>query len=135
MWDVQRLPPPGAQEVVGREKGHVGAPAVGMEIKFKGEESEFESGRVRGEVRFLPAIYLPFSLLTQPAFHLQILLRTPILPHAASLPSTLLTTDETLPPLPAYPNKPASTLEGSKWLKTGVRAELGPEGTSWVEEK
>ncbi|GAA5848360.1 hypothetical protein JCM8547_004489 [Rhodosporidiobolus lusitaniae] len=113
MWDVQRLPPPGTKQINGREMGHVGALTVGLEIKFKGEESEFEAGRVRGEI----------------------LLRTPLLPLPSSLPSALLATDESLPPLPNYPHKPAASTEAGKWLKTGVRAEMSTEGTLWIEER
>ena len=46
MWDLQRLPPPG-----GGERGHVGPPTAGTEIKLSGDESEIARGRIRGEVR------------------------------------------------------------------------------------
>ncbi|GAA5830214.1 hypothetical protein JCM11251_001270 [Rhodosporidiobolus azoricus] len=116
MWDFQRLPPPGVKEINGREKGHIGAPTAGMEIKLKGQESDIASGRMRGEV----------------------LIRTPLLPLPATLPSSLLQTDETLPPLPAYPDKPApaQTENAGKWLRTGVKAEMGTEGVLWpIEEQ
>ncbi|GAA5885360.1 hypothetical protein JCM6882_009586 [Rhodosporidiobolus microsporus] len=114
MWDFQRLPPPGVKEIDGREKCHVGAPTIGVEVKLRGEERDFESGRVRGEV----------------------VIRTPLLPLPSSLPSSLLLTDETLPPLPAYPDKPAPTqTETGKWLRTGVKAEMSTEGTLWLEEE
>ncbi|BGP13830.1 hypothetical protein JCM10213_006335 [Rhodosporidiobolus nylandii] len=113
MWDVQRLPPPGSRGINGREKSHVGAPTVGVEVKLKGDEGEITQGRVRGEL----------------------LIRTPLLPAAATLPSALLATDEELPAHPPYPNKPAPQVGGSKWLRTGIRAEMSTEGTLWLEEK
>ncbi|GAA6004545.1 hypothetical protein JCM10207_000927 [Rhodosporidiobolus poonsookiae] len=113
MWDVQRLPPPGAQFVTGREKAPVGAPTVGVELKLKGEEKDFEDGRPRGEI----------------------LIRSPLLPLPDTLPSALLVQDSTLQPHPPYPNQPASQSAPSKWLRTGVRAEMGTEGTLWVEEE
>ncbi|GAA6037168.1 hypothetical protein JCM8097_008768 [Rhodosporidiobolus ruineniae] len=115
MWDVQRLPPPGVKGINGREKGHVGPPGAGIEVKLRGEEGDMEAGRFRGEI----------------------LVRTPTLPSPASLPASLLLADSSLPPLPAYPGKPApAPNEALKWLRTGVRAEMAPEGVLWlVEEK
>ncbi|BGP45970.1 hypothetical protein JCM10450v2_001809 [Rhodotorula kratochvilovae] len=115
MWDVQRLPPPGARDLGGEERGHVGAVTAGMEIKLVGEEADFSSGRVRGEI----------------------FLRTPVLPHPSSLPAALLTTDISLPQLPPFPGQAsggAPQEEGSKWFRTGLRAEMSTEGTLWLLE-
>lgn len=49
-YDYQRLPPPGVVRLTGKEKGHVGAPSAGVEVKVRGSESDMESGRLRGEV-------------------------------------------------------------------------------------
>ncbi|BGP30007.1 hypothetical protein JCM10296v2_001759 [Rhodotorula toruloides] len=112
MFDVQRLPPPGVQRLVGDEKSHVGAPTLGMEIKLKGDESDMADGRIKGEI----------------------LVRTPVLPAPTSLPSSLLLTDESLPQLPPYPGQAASTTSaGQKWLRTGVVAEMSTEGTLWLQ--
>ncbi|GAA5837517.1 hypothetical protein JCM9279_006777 [Rhodotorula babjevae] len=118
MWDVQRLPPPGAVRLAGDERGHVGAVAAGCEVKLVGEEGDFAKGRVRGEL----------------------LLRTPLLPSPAALPPHLLRTDTSLPALPPYPaagqGAPASaSTEGARWFRTGVRAEMSTEGTLWLEER
>lgn len=52
MWDFQRLPPPGTEENEGvQEKGNVGPPVSGVELKLRGDESEISAGRVKGEVR------------------------------------------------------------------------------------
>ncbi|GAA6051878.1 hypothetical protein JCM3770_005516 [Rhodotorula araucariae] len=114
MWDVQRLPPPGTKALHGDERGHVGAVTAGMEIKLVGDEADMSAGRVRGEI----------------------LLRTPLLPHPSSLPPALLQTDVSLPQLPPYPGQSAAAApdEASKWLRTGVRAEMATEGTLWLLE-
>lgn len=49
-YDYQRLPPPGVVRLSGKEKGHVGAPSAGVEVKVRGREVDMESGRLRGEV-------------------------------------------------------------------------------------
>ena len=52
MWDFQRLPPPGMEENEGvQEKGSVGPPVSGVELKLRGDEAEIAAGRVKGEVR------------------------------------------------------------------------------------
>ncbi|GAA5896285.1 hypothetical protein JCM8208_001835 [Rhodotorula glutinis] len=115
LWDVQRLPPPGAKRLVGDERGHVGAVGAGCEVKLVGDEADFAAGRVRGEL----------------------LLRTPFLPNPSSLPAHLLSTDTALPALPPYPGQaaPESTTEGARWFRTGIRAEMSTEGTLWLEER
>ncbi|GAA5968121.1 hypothetical protein JCM11641_003738 [Rhodosporidiobolus odoratus] len=113
MWDFQRLPPPGVKAINGREKAHVGPPTLGVEVKLQGDEKEIQSGRLKGEI----------------------LIRTPLLPLPATLPSSLLHTDTDLPPLPPYPNKPNPPTEGAKWLMTGIETEMSTEGTLWVEGK
>lgn len=55
MFDVQRLPPPGAKRLRGNEKNHVGPPTLGIEMKIVGNEDEIAAGRIKGEVRCLPA--------------------------------------------------------------------------------
>lgn len=49
MWDIQRLPPPFKAVPDGNERGQVGAPTAGTEIKFQVIESEIIRGRIRGE--------------------------------------------------------------------------------------
>ena len=51
MFDVQRLPPPGAKRLRGNEKSHVGPPTLGMEVKLVGDEDEIAAGRIKGQVR------------------------------------------------------------------------------------
>ncbi|GAA5996111.1 uncharacterized protein JCM10292_007399 [Rhodotorula paludigena] len=125
MWDVQRLPPPGLRgPLTGAEKNHVGAPTLGVEIKLSGKEDEIAAGRIKGEI----------------------LLRSPLLPHPSTLPSSLLSTDSSLPQLPPYPGQSASSSGGgsgaeggagegasSRWLRTGVHAEMSTEGTLWLQ--
>lgn len=48
MWDVQRLPPPGTVPD-GRERGHVGPPTAGIEMKILGRDDAL-AGQIRGEV-------------------------------------------------------------------------------------
>ncbi|GAA5958671.1 hypothetical protein JCM21900_001547 [Sporobolomyces salmonicolor] len=111
LWDVQRLPPPGTTALTGKEKAHVGPPATNVEIKLRGDEEEIATGRMRGEI----------------------LLRSPLLPHPNSLPSPLLYIDRLLPQLPPYPGTSASEEDNSsKWLRTGIKAEMGTEGTLWL---
>ncbi|KAK4698353.1 secretory carrier-associated membrane protein, partial [Phenoliferia sp. Uapishka_3] len=106
MWDFQRLPPPGLEDkdMDGSEKAHVGPPVAGMEVKLRGLEKDIIAGRIRGEI----------------------LLRTPILPPASTLPSSLLIKDEQLPQLPAYPGRVVEEMEsgGAVWLRSGVKAEM-----------
>ncbi|KAM0792439.1 hypothetical protein ACM66B_005116 [Microbotryomycetes sp. NB124-2] len=111
LYDLQRLPRPGSEEVDMREVAHVGPPTAGVEIKLLGKEEEIQRGRVRGEL----------------------LVRSPLLPSITSIPSALLLEEEELPQLPPYPGGSSSSEDGLKWLRTGVRAELAPEGVLWLE--
>ncbi|KAK4053050.1 hypothetical protein OIV83_001785 [Microbotryomycetes sp. JL201] len=113
MYDLQRLPRPGSEEVDMREIAHVGPPTTGVEIKIMGKEEEIQRGRVRGEL----------------------LVRSPLLPAPSSIPSSLLLEEEELPQLPPYPGVSSSSEDSLKWLRTGIRAELGPEGVLWLESE
>ncbi|KAL8293107.1 hypothetical protein RQP46_000801 [Phenoliferia psychrophenolica] len=114
LYDYQRLPPPGVikeNDLSTTAKAHVGPPVGGVEVKLRGEEKDMVAGRVRGEV----------------------LVRSPVLPRADSLPPSLLLKDADLPQLPPYPGRAAESEEGSgaRWLRTGVQAEMGKEGVLW----
>ncbi|GAA5989287.1 hypothetical protein JCM10908_001243 [Rhodotorula pacifica] len=116
MFDLQRLPPPGAKRLRGNEKSHVGPPTLGVEVKLVGgKEEELTAGRIKGEI----------------------LVRTPVLPLPTTLDPSLLTSDTSLPPLPPYSGQEDTTAagtEGPKWYKTGVVAEISTEGTIWLDE-
>lgn len=63
----------------------------------------------------------------------QLLVRSALLPLPSTLPSSLLLNDSPLPQLPAYPNASTSANDNSgKWLRTGIKAEMGKEGVLWV---
>lgn len=63
MYDFQRLPPPQLDggEVTGKEKGSVGPPVAGVEVKLRGDEKEISAGRVRGEVSSLFHTFFSFT--------------------------------------------------------------------------
>ena len=65
--------------------------------------------------------------------HTQVLVRTPVLPPADSLPPSLLLKDAELPQLPPYPGRGTNPEEsnGARWLRTGAQAEMGKEGVLW----
>ena len=124
MWDLQRLPPPG-----GGERGHVGPPTAGTEIKLSGDESEIARGRVRGEVSRRPLIAM--STADQSIY--QILFRSPVLPPPSTFAKDRIVVDASLPSLPPHPeahNNIAS--EDSQWICSGIRAEMGTEGVLWI---
>ncbi|GAA6061663.1 hypothetical protein JCM10212_000846 [Sporobolomyces blumeae] len=112
LYDYQRLAPPGlATSLNGKEQAHVGAPAVGVELKLRGDEGEIADGRMRGEV----------------------LLRSPVLPRPTTLPQSVVHTDESRPALPPIPGTKQSSAEPvSQWFRTGVQAELAPEGVLFL---
>lgn len=112
MYDTQRLPAPGRvrADLFGHDSGPVGPPVPGVELKLVGLEADIAAGRVRGEV----------------------LLRSPMLPPAGTLPQALLETEPSLPPLPAYPGSKAGSEAGAVWLRTGIKAEMAPEGNLWI---
>lgn len=134
MYDFQRLPPPGVSEkdFSSGAKAHSGPPVAGVEVKLRGQEKDIVAGRVRGEVRSL-LLLARYTAATLTNALLQVLVRTPVLPPADSLPSALLLKDDDLPQLPPYPGR-AVDLEGSgtRWLRTGVQAEMGKEGVLWL---
>ncbi|KAM0753777.1 Proteophosphoglycan 5 [Meredithblackwellia eburnea MCA 4105] len=113
MYDFQRLPPPGLkdEEITTSEISHVGAPVAGVEVKLRGLESDIAAGRISGEI----------------------LVRSPMLPPPDSLPPSLLITDDLLPALPAYPGRPPADESAPRWLRTGLRAEMGTEGVLWLD--
>ncbi|TKA54937.1 hypothetical protein B0A53_02410 [Rhodotorula sp. CCFEE 5036] len=113
MFDVQRLPPPGAKRLRGNEKNHVGPPTLGMEVKLVGDEDEIEAGRIKG----------------------QIVVRTPVLPLPATLDPSRLASDTSLPALPLYPGEEYPLQKAAPiWYKTGIVAEISTEGTVWIDE-
>ncbi|KAK4058727.1 hypothetical protein OIO90_000171 [Microbotryomycetes sp. JL221] len=113
MFDLQRLPRPGTDEADLRETAHVGAPVAGIEIKIMGKEDDIERGRVRGEL----------------------LVRSPLLPSPSTIPSPLLLEDDELPQLPPYPGVASTDTDGAKWLRTGIKGEIAPEGVLWLEDE
>jgi len=62
----------------------------------------------------------------------QVYLRSPMLPRVDSLPESVIVTEASLLAVPAYPGAPEGAEQGAKWLKTGVQAEVGTEGTLWL---
>lgn len=62
----------------------------------------------------------------------QVLIRTPLLPAPASLPPSLLLADNALPQLPSFPGASASDDCNARWLRTGLKAEMGKEGVLWL---
>ncbi|KWU46444.1 hypothetical protein RHOSPDRAFT_15136 [Rhodotorula sp. JG-1b] len=113
MFDVQRLPPPGAKRLRGNEKNHVGPPTLGMEVKLVGDEEEIAAGRIKG----------------------QLVVRTPVLPLPATLDPSRLASDTSLPALPPYPGEEYPLQKAAPiWYKTGIVAEISTEGTVWIDE-
>lgn len=85
----------------------------------------------------------PLTSLPHPRLHthLQLLLRSPALPHPSTLPPHLLSTDPVLPQLPPYPGQAptdadadAGGSDAEKWFRTGIKAEMSTEGTLWLVE-
>jgi hypothetical protein len=145
MFDVQRLPPPGAKRLRGNEKNHVGPPTLGMEVKLVGDEDEIEAGRIKGQVRrrfgvicsscssinaIQANLILPFGVV-----NVQIVVRTPVLPLPATLDPSRLASDTSLPALPLYPGEEYPLQKAAPiWYKTGIVAEISTEGTVWIDE-
>ncbi|GAA5911080.1 uncharacterized protein JCM6883_004263 [Sporobolomyces salmoneus] len=111
MYDYQRLPPPGLGRLTGKEKAHVGSPAVGIELKLRGSEEDISKSRIKGEI----------------------FVRSPVLPRPETLPTSLLHFDEILPTLPPAPGAKAEEAKiVSQWLRTGLKAEISTEGVLWL---
>lgn len=76
------------------------------------------------------------TLIPRPDCCAQILVRTPVLPLPATLDPLLLSSDPSLPALPAYPGQDESgdSKPRPQWYRTGVVAEISTEGTVWLDE-
>ena len=110
MWDTQRLPPPALsrrQRPTGTEDSHVGTVPLNVELKIVGKEDDMAAEKYRGEL----------------------LVRSPTLSNASVLP---VHADSELPQLPPAPG--AKAAPPAKWMRTGLYAEVAPEGTFWLLE-
>lgn len=64
----------------------------------------------------------------------QLYIRSPMLPRVDTLPASVIATEASLPALPAYPGTPEGAEGGgAKWLKSGLKVEVGTEGALWVQ--
>lgn len=90
--------------------------------------------RCVGDLRNLVVLF-GHEKLTSDVAHAQIVVRTPVLPLPATLDSSRLATDTSLPALPPYPGEEDSRGKAAPlWYKTGIVAEISTEGTVWVDE-